>query len=38
MSASATSRLEELQAEIRLEAGKRVTQQELLYRLDSGGI
>ena len=35
MSESAKSRLEELQAEIRLEAGRRITQQELLDRLVS---
>lgn len=33
MSESAKSRLEELQAEIRLETGRKVTQQELLDRL-----
>jgi hypothetical protein len=34
MSESAKPRLKELQAEIRLEVGERVTQQELLDRLD----
>lgn len=33
MSEAAKSRLEELQAEIRLETGRKVTQQELLDRL-----